>query len=101
MSEAGTDPGRPASLIGDRVIAVIARMQKIPADSIDLDRSFEDLKIDSLDGINLIFALESEFDVDIPDEDARGIKSVRQMAEGIAQLLAQKASRPISEKGAA
>ena len=40
---------------------------------------------------NLIFALESEFNVDIPDEEARSIRTVRQMAQGIAQLLAQKA----------
>ena len=84
-----------------RVVRVIAKTQRIPLETVSIDSTFEELKIDSLDGINLIFALESEFDVDIPDEDARGIKSVRQMAEGIAQLLAQKTTHPISEKGAA
>src|SRR5260370_9894048 len=88
-----------------RVVRVIAKTQRIPPETVSIDSTFEELKIDSLDGINLIFALESEFNVDIPDEDARAIKSVRQMAAGIAQLLAQKAphpiSGPISEKGAA
>jgi acyl carrier protein len=74
-----------------RVIKVIAKTQRIPPETVSIDSTFEELKIDSLDGINLIFALESEFNVDIPDEDARAIKSVRQMAEGIAQLMAQKA----------
>jgi acyl carrier protein len=74
-----------------RVIKVIAKTQRIPIETVSIDSTFEELKIDSLDGINLIFALESEFNVDIPDEDARAIQSVRQMAEGIAQLLAQKA----------
>lgn len=74
-----------------RVIKVIAKTQRIPPETVSIDSTFEELKIDSLDGINLIFALESEFNVDIPDEDARTIQSVRQMAEGIAQLLAQKA----------
>ena len=73
-----------------RVIKVIAKTQRIPLETVSIDSTFEELKIDSLDGINLIFALESEFNVDIPDDDARGIRSVRQMAEGIAQLLAQK-----------
>jgi len=73
-----------------RVIKVIAKTQRIPLETVTIDSTFEELKIDSLDGINLIFALESEFNVDIPDEEAREIKSVRQMAEGIAQLLAQK-----------
>ena len=73
-----------------RVVKVIAKTQRIPIETVSIDSTFEELKIDSLDGINLIFALESEFNVDIPDENAREIKSVRQMAEGIAQLLAQK-----------
>ena len=74
-----------------RVLRVIAKTQRIPLETVSIDSTFEQLKIDSLDGINLIFALESEFNVDIPDEDARSIKTVRQMAEGIAQLIAQKA----------
>ncbi|MGA3187151.1 MAG: phosphopantetheine-binding protein [Bryobacteraceae bacterium] len=75
-----------------RVIKVIAKTQRIPPETVTIDSTFEELKIDSLDGINLIFALESEFNVDIDDEEARTIKSVRQMAQGIAQLLAQKPS---------
>jgi acyl carrier protein len=74
-----------------RVIKVIAKTQRIPLETVSIDSTFEELKIDSLDGINLIFALESEFNVDIPDDDARAIHSVRQMAQGIAQLLAQRA----------
>lgn len=85
-----------------RVIKVIAKTQRIPPETVTIDSTFEELKIDSLDAINLIFALESEFNVDIPDDDARAIQSVRQMAEGIAQLLAQKSSgSSIHEQGAA
>jgi acyl carrier protein len=90
MSEAGTGPGRATGLVDARVIAVIARMQKIPVDSINLDQSFEDLKIDSLDGINLMFEIENEFGIEIPDEEAKQIGSVRQMTEGIEKLLALK-----------
>jgi acyl carrier protein len=77
-----------------RVIKVIAKTQRIPLETVTIDSTFEELKIDSLDGINLIFALESEFNVDIDDEQARAIKSVRQMAQGIAHLLAQKPPEP-------
>jgi len=73
-----------------RVAAVIAKTQKIPPDSVTIDKTFAELKIDSLDGINILFALESEFDVDIPDEAAREIKTVREMVEGIEKLLAVK-----------
>jgi len=98
-------PGDSAELSEDlqaRVIRVIAKTQRIPLETVTIDSTFEELKIDSLDGINLIFALESEFNVDIPDEEAREIKSVRQMAQGVALLLAQKASAaPVTEEGVA
>ena len=81
-----------------RVIRVIAKTQRIPLETVTIDSTFEELKIDSLDGINLIFALESEFNVDIPDEEAREIKSVRQMAQGVALLVSQKA---VPEEGVA
>jgi len=73
-----------------RVTGVIAKTQHIPPESITIDSTFEELKIDSLDGINILFALESEFDVDIPDDAARQIRSVREMAQGIEKLLAAK-----------
>ena len=77
-----------------RVSGVIARTQRIPPESVTIDSSFEELHIDSLDGINILFALEGEFDLDIPDDDARGIRTVREMVEGIDKLLAAKASAP-------
>ncbi|HML18577.1 MAG TPA: phosphopantetheine-binding protein [Bryobacteraceae bacterium] len=73
-----------------RVAGVVARTQHIPPESVTIDSTFEELKIDSLDGINILFALEGEFDVDIPDDAARKIRSVREMAQGIETLLAAK-----------
>jgi acyl carrier protein len=73
-----------------RVTNVIARARKIPAESVTFDKTFEELKIDSLDGINILFELENEFNLDIPDEAIRSIRSVREMAEGIEKLLAAK-----------
>ena len=69
-----------------RVISVIATTQKIPAERVSLESTFEELGMDSLDGVNLLFALEEEFNVNIPDEDARGIRSVRSMVEGLKKL---------------
>jgi acyl carrier protein len=70
-----------------RVISVIANTQKLPPEKITLDSSFEELGIDSLDGINIIFALENEFNVNIPDEGAQGIRGVRDMAEALDKLI--------------
>jgi acyl carrier protein len=71
-----------------RVIKVIATTQHIPVESITADSTFEELKIDSLDGINILFALENEFNISIPDEEARGIRTVREMAAGVEKLSA-------------
>ena len=77
--------------IDDRVMRVIAETQKIPADSVTMDKTFEDLKIDSLDGINIVFGLENEFNISIPDEGMESMRGVRDAANGVRQLLMQKA----------
>jgi len=71
-----------------RVIACIARSQKLPAESITIDSTFADLGIDSLDGVNILFELESEFNVDIPDGGVTGIRGVRDAVEAMDRLLA-------------
>jgi acyl carrier protein len=71
-----------------RVINVIATTQHLPVEKITADSTFEELKIDSLDGINILFALENEFNISIPDDEARGIRTVREMAAGVEKLTA-------------
>ena len=70
-----------------RVRAVIAATQHVPQEKITADSTFEELGIDSLDGINILFAVESEFNINIPDEAAQSIRSVQDVVEGIAKLL--------------
>jgi len=77
-----------------KVMAVIAKTQRIPPETLSIDSSFEELKIDSLDGINIIFAIENEFSVNIPDEGVQNLKTVRQVVEGVHNLLLQKAEPP-------
>jgi acyl carrier protein len=69
-----------------RVIRVIAETQKIPVESIDPEGSFETLKIDSLDAINILFALENEFDINIPDDEARGVRSLSDLVALVHRL---------------
>ena len=71
-----------------RVIRVIAATQHIPVASIQPDSTFEELKIDSLDGINILFALEGEFQIGIPDDEAKNIRTIRELAEGVEKLTA-------------
>lgn len=74
----------------DRVMRTLAETQKLPADKVTPDATFEQLGIDSLDGINILFALENEFNINIPDESARLVRDVRQLAEGVQKLLNEK-----------
>ncbi len=69
---------------------IIAQSQRIPVESISPNSTFEELKIDSLDGINIVFALENEFGVNIPDESVHELRSVRQAIDGVRALIAQK-----------
>jgi len=76
-----------ADEVMERVIRVIAETQRIPIETVKPESSFEELKIDSLDGINILFALENEFNINIPDDAARSVKSIGEMTEGIRKLL--------------
>lgn len=76
--------------LGTHVIRVIARSQRMPVDSITLDSTFEELKIDSLDGINIVFEIEREFNIEIPDEGVQNLRSVRETVAGVRQLLEAK-----------
>ncbi|HEX4751075.1 MAG TPA: phosphopantetheine-binding protein [Bryobacteraceae bacterium] len=76
--------------LGAHVIRVIARSQRISSESITLDSTFEELNIDSLDGINIVFELEKEFDIEIPDEGVQNLRSVRETVAGVRQLIEAK-----------
>jgi len=56
-----------------------------------MDTTFDELGFDSLDGLNLVFELEEEFDLTIPDDRVAEMKGVRQAVEGIEALLEAKA----------
>jgi acyl carrier protein len=76
--------------IAARVIAVIAKSQHLPPGTLTVESTFEQLSIDSLDGLQILFALEEEFGIDIPDDAGRQITSVRQAVAGVSELLAGK-----------
>ncbi len=70
-----------------RVVSCVAKCQKLPPETVTIDSKFEELGIDSLDGVNILYALETEFNVSIPDEGVLGIKSVREAVEQLDKLL--------------
>ena len=79
--------------IEDRVLKVIANTKRVPLESVHPDSSFESLEVDSLDRLNILFDLESEFDIEINDEEAKQVKNIHEMVQGVSQLLDAKASK--------
>lgn len=75
--------------IGERVIEVVARYQKISPEEISLHTTFEELGMTSLDALGLIVELEEEFKTDIPNEDAFRISDVEQAAEIMRRLVSE------------
>jgi acyl carrier protein len=62
----------------DRIVKMIADQLQIDEDQVTTDASFmDDLGADSLDTVELIMALEEEFDIEIPDSDAEKIRTVQ------------------------
>jgi acyl carrier protein len=61
----------------DKIKEVVAEQLDCDIAEIKEDSKFiEDLGADSLDVVELVMALEEEFDIEIPDEDAEGILTV-------------------------
>ncbi len=76
--------------IQDRVLKVIATTKRIPLETVQPDSTFEALGIDSLDRLNILFDLESEFDIEINDDDAKKVQNIHEMVAGIQHLVDQK-----------
>lgn len=75
-----------------RVRRLVAENQQIAAETITIDSTFEDLGIDSFDGVNLLFAIENEFDIQVSDEDAKKLRGIRDVVEGVERLLGKRAA---------
>lgn len=69
--------------IFNKVKSIVAEQLGVDEEEITPDTSFEDLNADSLDIVELIMALEEEFDIEIPDEDAEKLTTVGAAVEYI------------------
>lgn len=74
-----------------KVIDLIARKKKLDPSGVTLDSTFEQLGVDSLDAADLLFTFEDAFGIVVPDDVAVSMKSVRQVVDGLRQLLATRA----------
>lgn len=76
------------SNIIERVKKIVAEQLNVPEEQVTEAASFvEDLGADSLDTVELVMALEEEFDTVIPDQDAEKITTVNQAISYIQERL--------------
>ena len=69
--------GKTMSIV-DRVKKIVAEQLGVKADEVTNTASFvDDLGADSLDTVELVMALEEEFETEIPDEEAEKITTVQ------------------------
>jgi len=83
-----------------RVLKVIAATKRILPEQVTVDSEFQQLGIDSMDAVEILFALENEFDISIPDEEVRHVRNVREMIEGVDKLVAAKSAMPPADAAA-
>jgi len=73
-----------------RVLQIIADNQKKDISLVTTESSFEELGIDSMDAVNIVFEIENQFSVNVPDEEMKNIRSVRDSVNGVQKLVAAK-----------
>jgi acyl carrier protein len=72
----------------DKIKKIICEQLDVDKKDVILDASFvDDLGADSLDQVEMIMAMEEEFDISIPDEDAEKISTVKDAIEYIKKVI--------------
>jgi acyl carrier protein len=77
--------------IADRIIDIIAKEAKLDRAKLSLDTRLDELKIESLDLVQILFAIEDEFDVYVPyNDEAYKLDTLRDVVDGVNRLIAEK-----------
>ncbi len=78
----------------EKIIEVVAKVAKRKTSEVRLDSSFEQLGMDSLDRVCLLFELEQAFDISIPEEAVQDIQTVQDVVSRLGKHLAGPAPAP-------
>lgn len=80
----------------EKIIEAVAKVAKRKTSEVRLDSSFEQLGMDSLDRVCLLFELEQAFDISIPEEVVQDIQTVQDVVSRLGKHLAGQAPAPSS-----
>jgi len=76
-------------MIFEKLQAIIVDKLSVDADEVTLDSTFEDLGADSLDIVEIVMALEEEFDIEISDDEAEQAKSVGDVVNYLSTVVGE------------
>lgn len=76
-------------MVFKKIREIIADKLGIAEDEITMDTSFEDIGADSLDIVEVIMAIEEEYDVQVSDSEAENAKTVGDVVKYISQLVGE------------
>ena len=69
-------------MVLDKIREFVVEQLSVEPELVDIDSNLmDDLEADSLDAVEIIMAVEEEFDLEIPDADAEKFRTVRDMVE--------------------
>ncbi len=75
--------------IQQKLIEIVHQEKNIPDEKLSPDMPLADAGIDSLDALTILFAIEEQFHISIPDDKARAIKTFGDMVTVVQELLPQ------------
>jgi acyl carrier protein len=77
--------------IRDKIFDIIAKEARLDRGTLSLDIKLEDLKIESLDMVQILFGIEDAFDVYVPQDDQSfKLSTLKDVIEGVKRLVAAK-----------
>lgn len=74
----------------EKVRDIVAKQLSLDADQIDKNTTFFDVDADSLDVVEVILAIEQDFEVDLPDEEVESLRTVGGLADFVDKALKAK-----------
>ena len=81
------------SSVQETIFSIISKEANIDLGKITLDSSLKDLEIQSLDAVQIIFEIEDQFKITLPDRDPNfDTETVKGLVEAVDKLLAEKAA---------
>jgi acyl carrier protein len=78
-----------SSEVFDSIKDLIVTKKGVDAEKVNIDSSFEELGMDSLDAVELVADMEEIFNVNIPNTDLQNFKTIRQAVEGLQKAISQ------------